>query len=114
MKHSHLLSLCLAFYVGACAPLALAANDLGTRHSPSEPIPGTGTIDRNGGATGSGTPGDAMGSGNGGTDANDTDNTGGDGTSHGGEDGDLGPGTGSSGDLDDAGSPGDRDADDGH
>ncbi|MFV3382392.1 hypothetical protein [Pseudomonas sp. NY15354] len=112
MKHPHLLLLSLALCLGTVAPLALAAGAPNTVRTPSEQIPGTGTIDRNGGATGSGTPGDAMGSGNGGTDANNTDNTGGDGTSQG-SSGERGPGTGNSGDVDDAASSGDSGINDG-
>lgn len=108
MRHPHLLSLSLALCLGVSAPLALAAGTANTVRTPSEQIPGTGTIDRDGGAMGSGTPGDATGSGNGGTDANDTDNTGGDGTSQGSK-GDQGPGTGNSGDVDDAGTSGGSD-----
>lgn len=104
MKHARVLSLGLALCLGAGASVALAANEPNTQRTPSEQVPGTGTIDRDGGPMGSGTPGDDLGSGTG-TDGNDTDNTGGDGTAHG-KPGEAGPGTGNSGDLDDSGSPG--------
>ena len=102
MKHTRVLSLGLALCLGGSAFPALAANEPNTQRTPSEQVPGTGTIDRNAGPMGSGTPGDGLGSG---TDANDTDNTGGDGTSQP-KSGSTGPGTGNSGDLDDSGSPG--------
>lgn len=102
MKHTRVLFLGLALCLGASQ--AQAANEPNTQRIPTEQVPGTGTIDRDGGPMGAGTPGDGLGIGTG-TDANDTDNTGGDGTAHG-KPGEAGPGTGNSGDLDDSGSPG--------
>lgn len=63
MKRHQLHSLCLALCLGASAPLALAATDMNdSNRVPSQQLPGTGTIDRNG-PSGSGVPGDGMGSG---------------------------------------------------
>ena len=76
MPHTLLLALCL----GASAPVVLAATDLNDQRAPGTQPHDSGHMNGQGGATGSGTPADAMGSGSGGTDDNDTDNTGGDGT----------------------------------
>ncbi|MGV8566895.1 MAG: hypothetical protein ACWA7E_02580 [Pseudomonas asiatica] len=74
--HSLLLALCL----GLSASVVLAATDLNDQRAPGTQPHDSGHMNNQGGATGSGTPADAMGTGSGGTDGNDTDNTGGDGT----------------------------------
>lgn len=104
--HSLLLALCL----GASAPVVFAATDLNDQRAPGTQPHDSGHMNGQGGATGSGTPADAMGTGSGGTDSNDTDNTGGDGTtdrsgsdSNGSE---RGNGTGGSGGSGSSGSSG--------
>jgi len=90
--HALLLALCL----GASAPVALAATDINDQRAPSTQTQDGQPMNGQGGATGSGTPGDAMGTGSGGTDRNDTDKTGGDGTTNG-SGSSTGSGTGGSG-----------------
>ena len=98
--HTLLLALCLSLG----APLALAATDLNDQRAPGTQSHDNGHMNGQGDATGSGTPGDSMGTGDGGTDDNGTDNTGGDGTnsssgtgSNGSGDSGTGSGSGSSG-----------------
>ncbi|WP_158090304.1 MULTISPECIES: hypothetical protein [unclassified Pseudomonas] len=96
--HSLLLALCL----GASAPVALAATDMNDQRAPGTQTHEGEHRDAQGGATGSGTPADAMGTGSGGTDSNGTDKTGGDGTTNGsgsghGGTGNGGPGSGNGG-----------------
>ncbi|MGB9089361.1 MAG: hypothetical protein WCC29_07225 [Pseudomonas farsensis] len=94
--HSLLLALCLT----AGAPFALAATTREDQRPPGAPPHDSGQMNGAGDATGSGTPGDGVGSGSGGTDDNGTDSTGGDGTTSGsgnGSSGSGGNGSGSSG-----------------
>jgi len=94
MKPMKTRSLLLALCLGMNAPLALAATDLNDQRAPGTQPHDNGHMTGQGGASGSGTPGDALGSGDGGTDDNGTHNTGGDGTD---TDSGTGSGTGSGG-----------------
>lgn len=81
MNRTPLNALCLALCLGSTASLALAATDMNNNNRiPSQQLPGTGTIDRNG-PSGSGAPADGLGTGD--TRDNGTDNTGGDGSRNG-------------------------------
>lgn len=64
--HTLLLALCLSLGT----PLALAATDLNDQRAPGTQSHDDGHMDGQGDATGSGTPGDSMGTGDGGTDDN--------------------------------------------
>ncbi|MBV4491172.1 hypothetical protein [Pseudomonas oryzicola] len=87
---SMLLALCL----GTIAPLALAATDIIDQPTPGSQPHDNGHMNGQGGASGSGTPADGMGTG--GTDDNGTDSTGGDGTTEeSGSGSDTGTGAGS-------------------
>lgn len=104
MKADKTYALLLAMYLGCAAPLALAATDLNDQRAPGTQPHGNGHMNGQGGATGSGTPADGMGTGNGGTHDNGTDNTGGDGTDtdsgaggNGGDGSGAGPASGSGG-----------------
>ncbi len=104
MKADKTYALLLAMYLGCAAPLALAATDLNDQRAPGTQPHGNGHMNGQDGATGSGTPADGMGTGNGGTHDNGTDNTGGDGTDtdsgtggNGGDGSGAGPASGSGG-----------------
>ena len=62
-------TLLLALCLGCASPLASAATDLNHQRAPGMQSNDSGQMNDQGGATGSGAPGDGMGTGDGGTDA---------------------------------------------
>ena len=104
MKGEKTYALLLSMCLGCTAPLALAATYLNDQRAPGTQPHSNGSMNGQGDATGSGTPADGMGTGNGGTHDNGTDNTGGDGTDtdsgsgdKGGDGSGAGPASGDSG-----------------